>query len=88
MLWVIIIIEFILLVLAVVGSWGLLKRTRQLTDEVEYLRQGHDISQRVSYLMHNGRAGEAIAIYAKATGMSVGEAKTAVQIIAKHNPQI
>lgn len=87
MVWALVIVS-VLLVLVAASNWALQKRLRQLSDEVEHLRSGHDISQRVSYLVHNGRLPEAMQVYAKATGMNLREAKVAVEIIAKNNPQI
>lgn len=87
MLWALIAVS-VLLVVVILGNIALTKRVKQLSDEVNYLRAGHDLATRVSYLMHAGRRGEAIALYAKESGMSVADSKHAVEVIAKHNPQI
>lgn len=87
MLWALIAVS-VLLVLVGLSNFVLQKRVRQLTAEVNHLRQDHDLATRVSYLVHNGRVAEATAIYAKETGMSVRDSKHAVTVIAKHNPQI
>ena len=54
------VIALILLVLVALSNFALQKRVRQLEQEVTDLRSGQDISQRVSYLVHNGREVEAI----------------------------
>ena len=87
MLWALIVV-CVLLVLVALSNWALQKRLRQLTEEVEHLRSGQDVATRVAYLVHHNRTPEAMQIYAKATGMTLREAKVAVEIIAKNNPEI
>lgn len=82
------VIALILLVLVALSNFALQKRVRQLEQEVTDLRSGQDISQRVSYLVNNGREVEAIAVYRKATGLGLAESKSAVEVIARNNPQI
>ena len=82
------VIALIRLVLVALSNFALQKRVRQLEQEVTDLRSGQDISQRVSYLVNNGREVEAIAVYRKATGLGLVESKSAVEVIARNNPQI
>ena len=82
------VIALILLVLVALSNFALQKRVRQLEQEVTDLRSGQDISQRVSYLVNNGREVEAIAVYRQATGLGLVESKSAVEVIARNNPQI
>lgn len=78
----------VLLILIAASNLALQKRTRQLEAEIAHLRQGQDVSERVSYLVHQGQMPEAIAVYRKATGFGLAESKRAVEIIAKHNPEV
>lgn len=82
------IIVSVLLVLAVFFVLALQKQVAALTKEVEQLRSGQDISERISYLVHSGREVEAIAVYRRATGLGLAESRNAVAVIAKNNPQL
>ena len=87
MMWALIVVS-VLLVLVVLSNIALTKRVKQLAAEVNHLRQGQDLATRVSYLVHHDRLSEAVAIYAKETGMNLKDSKHAVRVIAKHNPQL
>lgn len=87
MLWALIIVV-ILLVLVGISNLALQKQVKHLQQEVLDLRAGQDVSERVSYLAHHGREVEAIAVYRKATGLGLAESRAAVQVIARHNPQL
>ena len=87
MVWALVIVS-VLLVLVALSNWALQKRMKQLEAEIEHLRSGQDVATRVAYLMHAGRAPEAVTLYAKATGINLAESKRAVEVIANHNPQL
>lgn len=82
------VVAVVLLVLVAASNVALSKRVKQLEAEVNDLRSGQDVSQRVSYLVHKGRQVEAIALYRKATGLGLAESKNAVEVIARNNPQL
>lgn len=81
-------VAVILLVLAGLSNVALQRRVKQLQDEVNHLRDGQDLAERVSYLVHAGRTREAVALHSRATGMNPNESRHAVAVIAKHNPQL
>lgn len=87
MLWALI-IAVVLLVLVALSNLALQKQVKHLQDEVTDLRADQDVSERVSYLVHRGRAVEAIALYRKATGLGLAQSKNAVDVIARNNPQL
>lgn len=87
MLWVLVAV-IVLLVLVALSNLAMQKQVKALQEEITHLRAGQDISERVSYLVHTGRMPEAIAMYRKATGLGLAESKSAVEIIAKNNPQL
>lgn len=87
MLWALI-IAVVLLVLVAASNLALQKQVRNLQAEITDLRAGQDISERVSYLAHHGREVEAVALYRKATGLTIAESRAAVEVIARNNPQL